>query len=82
VSLAECLHEAMNLPTSVVITGCDSMEILEQPLCAAGSFRPMTPKSVEALRATIARAVDAGQFERYKTTPDFDSTIAHRRLLG
>jgi predicted aldo/keto reductase-like oxidoreductase len=25
----ECLHYAMNLPTSVVITGCDSMAILE-----------------------------------------------------
>src|SRR5579864_322369 len=26
----ECLHYAMNLPTSVVITGCDSMKILQQ----------------------------------------------------
>jgi hypothetical protein len=26
----ECLHYALNLPTSVVITGIDSMEILNQ----------------------------------------------------
>ena len=31
----ECLHYAMNLPTSVVITGCDSMDILNQALNAA-----------------------------------------------
>ena len=38
----ECLHYAMNLPTSVVITGCDSMEILQQALGnAARSFKPM-----------------------------------------
>ena len=26
----ECLHYALNLPTSVVITGCESMAILDQ----------------------------------------------------
>src|SRR5712671_1286456 len=37
----ECLHYAMNLPTSVVITGCDSMPILEQAIEAASNFRPL-----------------------------------------
>ena len=32
----------MNLPTSVVITGIDRMEILDQALEAARTFRPMT----------------------------------------
>src|SRR5207245_1747670 len=31
----DCLHYALNLPTSVVITGIDSMRILEQALEAA-----------------------------------------------
>ena len=35
----ECLHYAMSLPTSVVITGIDSMEILEQGLEAARTFQ-------------------------------------------
>src|ERR1700687_4184232 len=34
-SAVECLHYAMNLPTSVVITGCDSLPILQQALQAA-----------------------------------------------
>jgi aryl-alcohol dehydrogenase-like predicted oxidoreductase len=82
VSAVEALHYAMNLPTSVAITGCDSMEILEQALHAARSFRPMTPKEVEALLAKTAGAAKEGAFERYKTTRDFDSTAAHPEWLG
>jgi len=56
VSPVECLHYAMNLPTSVVITGCDSMTILEQAVSAAQSFRPMQPIEVEALLTKTAQA--------------------------
>src|SRR6266567_6452801 len=68
VSPIECLHYTMNLPTSVVITGCDSMEILEQALHAARTFRPMTLEAVKAVLAKTAHAARAGAFERYKTT--------------
>src|SRR2546429_1851779 len=34
VTPVECLHYALNLPTSVVITGIDSMEILDQAFAA------------------------------------------------
>jgi predicted aldo/keto reductase-like oxidoreductase len=82
VSPVECLHYAMNLPTSVVITGCDSVEILEQALYAARTFRPMSPQAGRVLLAKTARAAQAGAFERYKTTHDFDSTVAHPEWLG
>src|SRR6266550_4399181 len=59
----ECLHYAMNLPTSVVITGCDSMERLEQALTAARSFRPMGPTEVDALLAKTAGAAREGRYE-------------------
>src|SRR2546427_2984518 len=81
VSPVEALHYAMNLPTSVVITGCDSMEILEQAVHAGRTFRPMSPKEVTALLAKTARAADDGAFERYKTTHEFDSTVAHPEWL-
>src|SRR5712672_360449 len=42
VSPIECLHYALNLPTSVVITGVDSMEILDQAFTAARTFRPLS----------------------------------------
>jgi len=78
----ECLHYAMNLPTSVVITGCDSMERLEQALTAARSFRPMSPRDVDALLAKTARAAREGRFELYKTTHKHDGTMEHPEWLG
>jgi aryl-alcohol dehydrogenase-like predicted oxidoreductase len=82
VGAVEALHYAMNLPTSVVITGCDSMEILQQALDAARTFRPMKPNEVKALLARTAKVGNEGDFERYKTTHDFDSTVAHPEWLG
>ena len=58
----ECLHYAMNLPTSVVITGCDSMEVLEQALTAARTFRPMTADETGSLLARTARAAAKGEY--------------------
>jgi predicted aldo/keto reductase-like oxidoreductase len=78
----ECLHYAMNLPTSVVITGCDSLQILEQALNAARSFRPMDSNEVAALLAKTAQAAQNGRYERYKTTHDFDGTFENPQWLG
>src|SRR5688572_8665582 len=54
VSPIECLHYAMNLPTSVVITGCDSQKVLEQALSAARDFKPLSKDQVQALLARTA----------------------------
>jgi aryl-alcohol dehydrogenase-like predicted oxidoreductase len=82
VSAVECLHYALNLPTSVVITGCDSMKILEQALEAARTFRPLSKAAVrELLGRTRAKAVTGG-FELFKTTSIFDSTAKHPDWLG
>jgi predicted aldo/keto reductase-like oxidoreductase len=78
----ECLYYSMNLPTSVVITGCDSMEILQQALRAARSFQPMNSSQVVALLAKTAKAAEAGQFELYKTSHQFDGTYANPQWLG
>jgi predicted aldo/keto reductase-like oxidoreductase len=81
-SPVECLHYAMNLPTSVVITGCDSLPILQQALQAARSFQPMNSSQVEVLLAKTAKAAEAGQFELYKITHRFDGTVANPQWLG
>ncbi len=78
----ECLHYAMNLPTSVVITGCDSMRILDQAVTAARSFRPMKPADVEALLSKTGKAAQAGKYEQYKTTHMFDGTYQNPQWLG
>ena len=78
----ECLHYAMNLPTSVVITGCDRLEILNQALEAARTFRPLEGKEVAALLARTAPAAADGQFEPFKTTTGFDGTAHNPQWLG
>jgi len=78
----ECLHYAMNLPSSVVITGCDSIPILQQALQAARSFKPLDSSAVASLLAKTAKAAEAGQFELYKTSHNFDGTYANPQWLG
>jgi predicted aldo/keto reductase-like oxidoreductase len=78
----ECLHYAMNLPTSVVITGCDSMKILEQAIEAARTFQPLSDSTRQALLDRTAEMAKAGTLELYKTSPSFDSTAAHPEWLG
>jgi hypothetical protein len=78
----ECLHYAMNLPTSVVITGCDSLKILQQALDAARTFKAMSSGEVAALLAKTAPVAAKGEFEHYKTTHDFDGTYRNPQWLG
>ena len=78
----ECLHYAMNLPTSTVVTGIDSMEILNQAFAAARTFKPMTPAQVTALLDRTRTAAINGKYELYKTTSQFDSTAQNPAYLG
>ena len=78
----ECLHYAMNLPTSVVITGCDSMDIVHQALEAARTFKPMSSTEIASLLGKTAPAAKEGEFERYKISHDFDGTFHNPQWLG
>jgi predicted aldo/keto reductase-like oxidoreductase len=78
----ECLHYALSLPTSVVITGCDSMEVLDQALAAVRTFRPLTVPQREALLSKTRAAAARGEFEPFKTSSIFDSTATHPQWLG
>jgi aryl-alcohol dehydrogenase-like predicted oxidoreductase len=82
VTAVECLRYALNLPTSVVIAGCDSMSVLEQALEVGKTFRAMSGAEVEALLAKTASAAARGEFELFKTTSIFDSTATNPAWLG
>ncbi|MEO7932479.1 MAG: hypothetical protein ABIT76_04900 [Chthoniobacterales bacterium] len=82
VSAIECLHYALGLPTSVVITGCERMEILDQAITAAKSFeRYPEEKLAKILDRTRASAAH-GAYELYKTTPFFDGSAKKPEWLG
>jgi aryl-alcohol dehydrogenase-like predicted oxidoreductase len=82
VSARECLRYALHLPTSVVITGMDSMEILDQACDVARSFQPMTGAEIAALLAKTSRAAANGEFEPFKTSSLFDGTAENPAWLG
>jgi aryl-alcohol dehydrogenase-like predicted oxidoreductase len=77
----ECLHYAMNLPTSVVVTGCDTMGVLDQAVQAAITFAPMDPRAVAELLRRTERAGREGRYERFKTSTQFDGTARHPEWL-
>ena len=78
----ECLHYALNLPTSVVITGCDSMKILDQAFEAARTFQPLTEADVIAILDKTREASMTGKYERFKTSTVYDGTIKNPQWMG
>lgn len=78
----ECLHYAMNLPTSTVITGIDKPEILDQAIKAVNTFEPMNQERVSALLDKTREAAAKGQYELFKTTSKFDGTAKNPQWLG
>ena len=82
VTPVECLRYALSLPTSVVITGCDSMKVLDQAVDAVHTFQPLTAAQREALLSKTRTAAARGEFEPFKTSSIFDSTAAHPDWLG
>jgi aryl-alcohol dehydrogenase-like predicted oxidoreductase len=82
VTATECLHYALNLPTSVVITGIDSVETLEQALEAVRGFRGLDEEQVGELLGRTAPAARAGEFEPFKTTSVHDGTAHNPEWLG
>ena len=82
VSPIECLRYALNLPTSVVITGVDSMEILDQACEAARTFQPLSDPELTALLSKTAKAAARGEFEPFKTSSIFDGTAQNPAWLG
>ena len=77
----ECLHYALNLPTSVVINGIDSMKLLDQAFEATRTFKPMSSTDVTALLARTAEGARDGRYELFKTATQYDSTSKNPEYL-
>jgi predicted aldo/keto reductase-like oxidoreductase len=82
VSPMECLHYSLSLPTSVVITGIDKPEVLDQAFEAVKTFKPMNREQVAKLLAKTKEVAMAGKYELFKTSSHFDSTAKHPDWLG
>ncbi len=82
VTATECLQYALNLPTSVVITGIDSLDVLEQALNAAKTFQPFSKEELTKLLNKTAAAAKTGEYEPFKTSSLFDATAKNPDWLG
>jgi predicted aldo/keto reductase-like oxidoreductase len=82
VTPVESLRFAMHLPVSVVITGCDSMQILQQALDTAKNFHGMDEAELNSILQKTATVAQNGQFELYKTSHNFDGTYHNPQWLG
>ena len=78
----EALHFGLNSPASVVITGIDSLPILDQAFQAVASFKPMNQQQVAAILAKTREAAMTGKFELFKTSSHYDGTIKNPSWLG
>jgi hypothetical protein len=77
----ECLQYALSLPTSVVITGCEREEILQQAIDVATHFQPLAVEQKQELLARTLPAGRSGEYELFKTSERFDGTAQNPKWL-
>ena len=82
VTAVEALHYAMSVPVTVTITGCDSMQVLEQALGVARNFKPLDEQQKIAILQKTAPVGMAGKFEAYKSSQIYDGTANNPQWLG
>jgi uncharacterized protein len=78
----DCLHYALNVPVSVVITGVTSKMLLDQAFAAVKSFQPMDEAGIASLISKTEQTAMNGKYELFKTTAHFDTTARHADWLG
>ncbi len=78
----EYLHYSLNLPTSVVITGCENQRDLDQAFEAVRTFTPLGKAAVAELLARSRPYALEGKYELFKTSSTFDGTAKNAAWLG
>ena len=78
----ECIHYAMNLPTSVVICGIDKQPVLDQAFEAVKTFKLMDKEALSELLGRTAEEASDGRYELFKTSGYFDGTARNPDWLG
>ena len=78
----ECLHYAMSQQVDCVITGCDSIEVLDQALGLARNFQPLNQAAIKELLSRTSTEAASGALEKYKNSPTFDGTSQNPAVAG
>jgi aryl-alcohol dehydrogenase-like predicted oxidoreductase len=78
VSAEKALSYALSLPVATVVSGMESMKVLEQNVALARGFRPMTQAARAALRRKMASHAADGRWELYKISAAFEGEETRR----
>ena len=75
----EALRYTLSLPIATLVSGIDTMRVLQQNVAIARDFRPMTPRQRETLRRRVTTTARDGRFELYKISAAFDGNESRRQ---
>jgi len=64
--VSDCIHFALSLPISVIITGAEKPEFVRDKAAMVRSFTSLDAEQRESLMHRVARFAEAGQVEFYK----------------
>ena len=78
----ECLQYSLSLPVSVLITGMETMENLEQAFTAVETLGQFKEEQRNRLLAKTSKPAATGEFELFKTTSIFDGTAQNPSWMG
>ena len=70
--MEEALNYSLTQPIASLVVGIDSMDVLEQDLATARSFKPLSQERMEKLLAKVKAVAGDGRHERFKSTQFFD----------
>lgn len=71
-TVEEALSYVLSLPISTLVSGINSLGVLQQNLKIARDFRPMAAAEMDRLREKCRRYAADGRFELYKSSKKFD----------
>ena len=77
----QCIRFALSQPIASLVSGMDSIEVVDQNVAIARDFKPMSEEELSELAKTTAAIASDGRHEWFKTTPYFDSKY-HRDQHG
>jgi uncharacterized protein len=78
VTAQDALAYAMSLPVATVVSGMESMRVLQQNVSVAQGFRPMSTQARQALRRRLTPQAADGRFELYKISAAFEGAETRR----
>ncbi|WP_422930692.1 aldo/keto reductase [Singulisphaera sp. PoT] len=81
IPVEEALRYVLSMPISTLVSGIDSMKVLEQNLKIVREFTPLQDQERQQIEAKTIKLAGDGRFELFKSSKAFDGPV-HRKQHG